>query len=198
MRQTDTPRFQQERKEAVNWDLLTPHLADYYGVPESDIHDLESLTEGEYNADAYAVYEILDFGGLDRLVDLGTKHVHVEQRYRKIGGSGLDFSLRTDTGVDGRPAKFDKWDNAYQTRGYYPSVTAFGHWEPTLEVFKTVWLLDNEVILDAIATGEINPVEHTNKQDDDGTAAQYVPVAELDSIGAVLDEWHGVGVEVER
>ena len=184
----DTPRFSQDRKR---WATSADRLADrcyreHFDVGDADLYALEALVDAVHDRDAgYRTHQLLDYGGLDRLVDCGDRHVHIAQRWRPVAG-GDDLSLRTDNGVPGREAELRKWRTAHEGRGYYPDVIAFGHYEGTLEAFRWFALLDTETVLAALSADRLDPPEHATG---DGTAAVYVPVADLRRIGAVIREW---------
>jgi len=184
-------RFQQSRKR---WATQADRLADrcyceFFNVGPADCYDLESLVDSVHDREAgYDTHQILDYGGCDRIIDCGTRHVHIAQRWRPVSG-GDDLSLRIDNGVDGRAAELTKWRTAHRGRGYYPSVIAFGRYEGTLGAFKEFSLLDTATILDALAAGTINPPRHATG---DGTEALYLSVETLREIGAVLATWDRV------
>ncbi|MEF8815027.1 MAG: hypothetical protein V5A55_14625 [Halovenus sp.] len=189
---SDNGRFQQARKDWATAadELASQCYADHWGVDPADCYAVESLIDDVHDVEAgYQTHQILDYGGCDRIVDAGHRHIHVAQRWRPVGG-GDDLSLRVDNGVPGRVAELQKWRIAYRDRGYYPSVIAFGRYDGTLRAFPDLWLLGTEAILGALCDGGLTPPRHPTG---DGTAAVYIPVEDLRDIGAVLAEFDGVG-----
>lgn len=192
--ESDASRFSQSRKD---WATTADRMADrcycdYWDVDRSDCYDLEALVNEVHDREAgYATHQILDYGGCDRIVDCGDRHVHVAQRWRPVSG-GDDLSLRIENGVAGRDAELTKWQTAHESRGYVPSVIAFGYWESVLGVFSRFWLLDTRTVLDALRADELATERHPTG---DGTAALYVPVKSLRESDAVLNEWRGVGAD---
>lgn len=185
------PRFDQTRKEwATSRDALADRCyCEYFDVSPSDLYDLESLVDDVHDRDAgYRTHQILDYGGVDRIVDCGDRHVYVAQRFRPNTRGRRDLSLRTSTGVEGRYPELVKWRTAYRTLGFYPSVIAFGVYDSVLDVFSRFYLIDTERVLAALDDG-LRYDEYTNA---DGTAAMYVPVDELRRRGCILREWDGV------
>lgn len=189
------PRFEQERK---NWatsadDLADQCYRDHFDVTDDDIYDLESLVDDVHDREeGYRTHQILDYGGIDRIIDCGVRHVYIAQRFRPEHDYFRDLSLRTDNGVEGRFPELTKWQTAHEHRGFYPSVIAFGLYEDFLQVFTEFYLLDTETILDAIANdtidSEVNPTG-------DGTEARYISIDELRRIDAVIESWENVAPE---
>jgi hypothetical protein len=185
------PRFQQQRKE---WATAADRLAhrcyrDHYGIAETDIYDVESLVEEVHDREGgYRTHQILDYGGVDKILDCGDRHVYVAQRWRPVDG-GDDLPLRVETGVEGRTAELGKWRRAYRTHGFYPSAIAFGKYEAVLQAFQTFHLFETEVVLAALEAGYIDPPVHGCG---DGTAAAFIPIADLRAAGAELAAYERV------
>jgi hypothetical protein len=176
---SESPRFDQSRKE---WANSADSLADkcyeeFFGVTQDDIYDLESLVDDVHDREeGYKTHQVFDYGGLDRIIDCGVRHVYISQRFRPTHRKHTDLSLRTENGVEGRYPELTKWLTAYEEFGEYPSVLAFGLYDGTLGVIKEFYLLRMEQILCGISTGELEGDEHPTG---DGTAALYVSVEDL-------------------
>jgi len=189
------PRFDQDRKD---WATSADPLADrcyqeLWDICESDIYDLESLVDGVHDrAGGYETHQILDYGGVDRIIDLGDRHVYLAQRFRPNSGRLTDLSLRVDCGVSDRSPELDKWLAAYESRGFFPSVIAFGVFDSVIQAFSEFHLIDTETVLDAYAAGTL---QHDRHATGDGTAAIYVRTDELSKHEAILRSWDGVAPE---
>jgi hypothetical protein len=184
-------RFRQDRKD---WATTADQLSfqcyrDFFGLEEEDIYEVETLVDNVHDrSEGYKTHQILDYGGLDRIIDCSDRHVHISERIRP-DGELCDLSLRGENGVDGRHPELTKWITAYETFGYYPSVISFGRYDHDAAMFSEFYLLETEVILAAIVgedtIGETIPTG-------DGTEAMYIPTDELQDIGAVIVEWEDV------
>ena len=191
---TGVKNFNQQRKESANVaDAATVKCyIDHFGVSESDIYDVDALTSGRYDAThGYDIHQILDYGGCDKIIDCGSRHVHVEQKVRPVT-SGEDLAVRTDNGSGEHTAKLPKWLNAHEHRGYYPSMIGWGRYDHTIDVLAEFHLVDVATLLSALDRGRIHAPEHENTQDGDDTAARYISAAELDRVDAVVAQWEKV------
>lgn len=187
----ETPeRFQQDRKE---WATALDAEADryyqeFFDVSEHAIYSFESCFEGEYDVgDAERSLQLLDFAGLDRLVDVqGQRIVPIAQRWRPASG-GRDFSFRVTNGK-GKDAERDKCLNAFRDGGFYPAVYAFGVVAESEESFEEFHLLDTRKFLMAIETETIRG-EGPYPSPDGKTEALYYSVEALREAGCVLQSW---------
>ena len=187
-----TERFDQSRKAAAGKaDALAAECyCDYYGVEAADVYSVESLTDSEHVVgEGYEVHQVLDYAGLDAVVDCGDRKVDIAQRIRPASRRQVDLSLRVETGVEGRTPELRKWQNAYEDHGFVPSVVAFGVHDYVIDVLQTFALIETESILDALADGSLSGERH---ETGDGTAALYLPLDELRAHANVLAEWEGV------
>lgn len=188
-----TPRFDQTRKEwatSTPDELATQCYCDYYDVPEEDVYSLEGLVENEHvTTEGYQVHQILDYAGIDTVVDCGTRIITVAQRWRPNSSRRVDFNLRVDNGVEDRHAEHTKWTTAHAEHGFYPSVCAFGVFDSLIDAFCEFHLIDTASLLEALAAGAIEGEEHPSG---DGTAACYIPVEQLREADCILESWDGV------
>jgi hypothetical protein len=188
---SNAPRFQQTRKEAATGidPLVDDCLASHYDVTPTDVYSIESLVDDVHDRDGgYAVHQILDYGGLDAVVDCGDRHVHVAKRVRPNGRRDVDLSLRVRTGVDGRTAELHKWQRAHRDHGYHPDVIAFAVADHVLGCLTECWLVDVAALLDALAVG-LDAERHPTG---DGTEALYVSRAALADHDCLLATFEGV------
>lgn len=189
---TSDGRFDEARKQAAGAADRLVHgaLAEHYGVERSDVYSVESLKDDAHDVEAgYDIAQVLDYGGCDVVVDCGDRHVHVAQRIRPSRPTRVDLSLRTETGVDGRTAELEKWLNARNDGGYFPTVIAFGVHDHVIECLQQLVLIDTASVLDALEretlVGETYPTG-------DGTEARYLAVADIREHADVLAEWEGL------
>lgn len=187
----ETPeRFQQARKDWATAldDEADRYYREHFGVTEHCIYSFESCFDGEYDVgDAERSLQLLDFAGLDRLVDVnGNRIVPIAQRYRPVDG-GHDFSFRVTNGK-GKDAEYDKCLNAFRNGGFYPSVYAFGIADADESSFVEFHLLDTRRLLMAIETGELQgdgPYDSPDGQ----TKALYYSIEDLREAGCILNSW---------
>lgn len=187
-RQTVPPRSEgwATAKEA----LAAKCYQEHFGVEPEDIYPLEGLVESEHVVDdSYEVHQIPDYGGIDRIIGCGTRHVYVAQWWQPNKRGGVDLSLRVDIGVEGRSAEQVKWRTAPRSRGFYPSVIAFGIYDSVIEGFTEVHLIDTRRLLDVLDLGILGTDRHST---DDGMGALYVPVEDLDTASCLIESWNGV------
>lgn len=191
---TAAPRFQQDRKEwATSCDKLAAQCyTEHFGIAPDDIYSLESLTEDKHGVDpaeGYEIHQILDYAGLDLLLDGGDRIITVAQRFRPNKEQRVDFNIRVENGVGGRTAEAQKWKNGHRSIGFYPDLCAFGVYDSVIDVFVEFHLIDTQALLDALASGALTGIEHPSG---DGTAALYLSVPDLDRTGCIIDSWEGV------
>lgn len=187
----ETPdRFQQERKDWATAldDEADRYYQEHFDVSEHCIYGFESCFDGEYDVgDAERSLQLLDFAGLDRLVDVnGERIVPIAQRWRPASG-GQDFSFRVANGK-GKDAERDKCLNAFRDGGFYPAIYAFGVVDSSEESFAEFHLLNTRKFLMAIETDSIRG-EGPYSSPDEQTEAMYYSVDQLRDAGCVLNSW---------
>jgi hypothetical protein len=186
-------RFSQEKKEwAAELDTAaSAMLAEYYGVDESDVYDFEGLHSGEYDVDdATRALHLLDYAGVDKLVDLGTRIV-VGCRYRPQSDEHtVDFSYCVDNGTT-KHAENVKHMEAHREGGLRPTVYAFGivssDGDTDEQSFDEFHLINMSSFLDAIEVGILNPDGPHMR--DGGVEALYYSVDELRETGCIEQSW---------
>lgn len=189
------PRFNQNRKEWAGTadSLANQCYCEHFDVTPDDIYEVESLVDTVHDrSEGYETHQILDYGGLDRIIDCGNRHIHVSQRHRPKDPESnfeVDLSIRIDNGVDGREPELTKWVTAYESYGYYPDLIAFGRYNENADRFSEFFLLDTEAILEGVLADGVLGDEHKKK---DGTEAKYISVAELRELDAIVAEWKDV------
>lgn len=188
--------FSQERKEWATAldDETESYLCEYYGVQAHEVYDLEGAFDGEYDpSDALRAFQILDFAGLDKIVDCGDRIITIAQRVRPTSGTGTDFSFRTSNGM-GRPSEHTKLTTAVAQGGFVPDAYAFGIVNEAEDAFERFYLIDTRQFVMALNTGRIEGEgPYTTRQGPEGPIrALYFPVADLVSAGLILDSWGDV------
>ena len=169
--------FSQDRKEqaaSVEAQAQTL-LAEYYDVPETRVVSAESELSGRYDTSELNPVQLLDFACVDWLID-GRPTIHtVAQRITPADGSAR-MSIRTDNGSN-MPCEAD----VLGTNGLTPQHYLFG-WRDG-NTLTRAW------ILNATKTYEtMRESPHTHEiQNDDGTAAMYLDIAELAQAGCIVE-----------
>jgi len=182
---TDAPRFDQARKEAATSveHAVRAHLCEYYEVPAKRVVSAEHGREGAYETEGeYRATDLLDYAGVDWLVDARPAIVPVGERIRPNTAGRRDFSLRLDNGCD-RPCESDRLGAGLQ-RGLAPRALLFG-WRSG-DTLDRAWLIDTEALAEAVTFGEVAVDERPSG---DGTVAGYIGVGELVTAGCVLASW---------
>jgi len=105
---TDTPRFDQARKEAAETveDAVRAHLCEYYGVPAKRVVSAEHGREGAYETGGeYRATDLLDYAGVDWLVDARPEIVPVGERIRPNTEAAGTFRSASITAVTARASR---------------------------------------------------------------------------------------------
>lgn len=181
----ETPRFDQARKDAATSveGAVRACLRDHYGVPDKRVVSAEHGREGEYQTGGeYLATDLLDYAGVDWLVDRRPEIVPVGERVRPNTEGRRDFSLRLENGTS-RPCESDRLGAGLQ-RGLAPRALLFG-WR-TDDRLDRAWLLDTEALAEAVTFGE---VAVDKRATGDGTVAGYISVGALVDAGCVLEAW---------
>lgn len=167
-------RFDQNRKE-VNESVrkkVKSELAHHYDVPHDRIISVESHITGEYNTNGdYTPGILLDYLGMDWIVDKQPEMIGVGERIRPNRSGRRDFSWRVDNGT-AQPCENDRIPASIENDGLYPRDYLYG-WRDGFGVEK-LWLLDTAEIVKYINTNTLE-----TKPNGDGTMAAYIPISEL-------------------
>lgn len=186
----------QRVQERLDWPVVTDELAtqcyvDYYGVEPRNVYSVAELVESVHDKETgEATRQALHAGGLDTVIDCGTRHIYVAEQWQHSKYTPHRLTLCTDNNDASGLSMLDSWLAAYVTTGYYPSVIAFGVYDDFLKVFSEFYLLDAEVILQALVD---EPKPGTVWTKEDGCRDRCFTIGELQELGAVLAEWNGVG-----
>lgn len=158
--------------------------------------DVDDIIEVDEVGQSVPAMQLLDFSGLDKVIKVGTKHIHIAQRFRMMRNEGReltrpDFSLREETYSDG-PTEYDKLVDNYTSRfGSVPSVYAFGittygRRVALEEGFIEFYLIDLNKFLEEHLYGPIEPVE--GGPNGDGSKGMYFDIDDLADNGCIIDE----------
>ena len=181
----ETPRFSQERKDAATAcePAVRACLRDYYNAPDARVVSAEHGREGAYETEGdYRATDLLDYAGVDWLVDARPEIVPVGERLRPNDPERRDFSLRLENGTS-RPCEADRLP-AGLARGLAPEALLFG-WRSG-ETLDRAWLLDCQRLVEAVTFDEVTV---DRRESGDGTVAGYIGVGELVAADCVLDSW---------
>lgn len=188
----DDDRFNQEQKEwAAELDeQAVAYLCEFYGVDADDVYDFEGLTSGEYDVDdPTRALQILDYAGVDKIIDCGERIVPVAFRFRpQTEAFDVDFSYCVDNGT-GKHAERTKHLNAYRDGGLYPTTYAFGVVAADKSGFDAFHLIDMRDFLACVEFGALDP--DGPRERDGGVWALYYSVEELRDAGCILESWGG-------
>jgi hypothetical protein len=184
-------RFDQDRKDEASEHAATiaAVLATYYSVPDHRIVSTETIRSGEYGtAGEYIASDLLDYAGVDWLVDARPAIVPVGERLRPASDEfAVDFSWRVDNGCD-RPCEGDRVPAGLRETGLCPREIVFGRYDDDAGVREAI-MLDTATVVDLVEAG----IGDTHRKRD-GTEARYIPLDVLRDQGAVLSEWDLSGV----
>ena len=183
----ETPRFSQDRKDAVAAleGQVRRCLQDYYDVPDKRVVSAEHEREGEYNTEGeYRLSDMIDYAGIDWVVDKQPEIVPVGERIRPNTEGRRDFSLRLENGTS-KPCESDRLGAGLQ-RGLAPRTLLFG-WRSGDELDRA-WLIDCERLADAVTFHEVTI---DRRATGDGTVAGYIGVGELVAADCVVESWVG-------
>jgi hypothetical protein len=177
--------FDQNRKEWADTlkGKARQMLEDYYAVPKRQVVSNETQKSGEYNSSTLDSTQILDYGGVDWLVQTDDRIIPVGERVRKNGG---EFSIRTDN-ANSKPCEIQLIPNALKDGGLFPlhylyiQRNGFG--------FNKAWLMDTRTLIANIEMGAIS-VKYSG-ENDDGTAYKIYNNKDIMNSGCVLETWEG-------
>ena len=184
---TTTPRFSQERKDAVAAleGQVRACLQDYYDVPANRVVSAEHERDGEYQTEGeYRLSDFIDYAGIDWVVDKQPEIVPVGERIRPNTEGRRDFSLRLENGTS-KPCEADRLPAGLQ-RGLAPRTMLFG-WQSG-DSLDRAWLIDCQRLVEAVTFDEVSL---DRRATGDGTVAGYISVGELVDADCVLDSWVG-------
>jgi hypothetical protein len=183
-------RFDQGRKDAAGEvvDQVRTCLTDFYDVPDRRVASVESIHEGKYREDGggYSAAHLIDFAGLDWVVNPGSTTVGVAERVRPVNpelDTTVDFSLRVDNGSKG-PCKSTRMLESGDSGGLWPREILFGRRDG--DNLRRAWMLDTETVISGCQDGSIPREVHGAG---DGTAAAYIELIDLVNAGAVIEGW---------
>lgn len=186
----DTSDFSQDRKEmAAKLDEELPtYINDEFGVPHEDIHHVDSLNGERYErSDAFRLAEVLDFTGIDRIVDEKDRVFGVGCRVRPNKPNRTDFSIRCDNGVDGIGSEHDNILNAVKNGGIYPTYYLYGIYNDSME-FDKVHLIEIRRMMYDVISGALEPTA-TNTVNEGKATAHFYDMGTLDDHGFVKRTW---------
>lgn len=175
--------FDQNRKEWADTlkGKAQQMLQEYYSVPERQIVSNENETDGEYDSSTLDSTQILDYGGVDWLVQTDSRIIPVGERVRKNGG---EFSIRTDN-ANSKPCEVELIPNAIKNGGLYPHHYLYIQRDGF--TFDKAWLMDTRLLMGNIDIGNIR-VKYSGKNDD-GTAYKIFNNQDIMDSGCVLETW---------
>lgn len=186
-------RFSQSKKEwaASLDDEASAYICKHFGVPEKNVYDLEGLFEDEYDPDSpKRALHLIDYSGIDKLVDLGERIVPVAYRFRPDSDDGngydVDFSYCVDNGTN-KHAEKTKHLTAYREGGLYPTLYAFGITDPEKTTLKEFHLIEMDAFLGCIEVGALSPSGPHERTG--GVWALYYSVENLQTSGCILESW---------
>lgn len=193
-------RFDQDRKEwAQQLDAQAErYYQEFWEVDPTDIYDLESVRSGEYETDdGVETDHIIDYAGIDKIIDCSWQVVFLAQRFRPASDQyDVDFSFRTENGIPGKAAEYDKLLNGYRNLGTYPGVYAFGITDAETNRFEEFHLIDTRAFLDRIDRHELDAAGPYSS--DNGTRALYYPVDHLRAQDCLVASWEGDDLVFDR
>ena len=169
--------FKQSRKvnAARTEPVIRRVLASWYDVDESQVVCVESEADGRHDPDTLDSDMVLDYAGVDWLVDDSPRVIPVAQRVRPTGDE-IDFSVR----VRNEAAPACERDYLAQSP-LAPSLIVFARADGA--DVSDVWLIDPVAVLSTLSTAD--PEIHDSG---DGTAAAYLSVDQLRRNGCIVHE----------
>jgi hypothetical protein len=182
-------RFDQSRKDAAMQvaGQVRACLTDFYDIPNRRVASVEDIHDGEYDGDdGYSAAHLIDYAGVDWVVNPGTATIGVAERVRPVSprpDTTADFSLRVDNGSDG-PCKSTRMRASGSSGGLWPRETLFGRRDG--DNLRRSWMLDTETVIEGYQNDSI---PHEVNRAGDGTAAAYFEIGELAKAGAVISGW---------
>lgn len=181
--------FSQDLKEEVAaFDpIIDERLADYYRVPPSCVHSLEAISDGRYDyTDEERGQQLLDFAGIDKVIDLSGIIIPVGQRVRNDDPDyEVDFAMRVSNG-QGPPAEYTKIMNGWRDGGAYPNVYAQAVRNADNEIIEFA-LVDIDQFCESIDAGTLSEVNESTEPN--GVVMRYYEYPALKREGCVLTHW---------
>lgn len=175
--------FDQNRKEWA--DALKPELqrllADHYNVKQRFVVSAENTVDGEYQSQSLNAVQLMDYAGIDWVVQTDEMILTVGERVRKSGGS---FTLRSDN-ANSKPCERDLLPTSIENGGLYPNHFLFVRRDGF--TYERVYLLDTESVIKGIESGDI-PLAASG-QNSDGTAWEAYDLADIVLQGCVINSW---------
>jgi len=169
--------FRQHRKaDAAHCEpTIRRVLASWYDVDPEAVVCVEGEAEGRHDPDTLDSGMLLDYAGVDWLIDDSPEIIPVSQRVRPQG-EDIDFSIRVRN--EAAPAcEYSVLSNSPLA----PEVIVFARADgPDV---SGVWLLDPDRVL-----GVLNSVQGERHDSGDGTVAEYLTIEQLQRNGCVVDE----------
>jgi hypothetical protein len=186
-------RFEQSRKtDAMAVANQVRHcLEEHYQVHSGRVASVEDIHDGRYRTDGgMSVAHMMDFAGIDWVVDDGIETVGVAERVRPVDDRTnvtVDFSLRVDNGTHKRCESEAILQNA-ENGGLWPREILFGRRRD--RNLEGAWLLDTETVVSGYRDESI-PFQIF--ETGDGTKAAYFELIDLVNNDAVIDGWEDPG-----
>lgn len=171
--------FDQERKDkaASVEDQCQSILSGFFDVPPARVVSAESELTERYDTREMHPVQLLDFAGVDWLIDGRPGLYPVAQRITKASGSGR-MSIRTANGSN-LPCEAD----VFAGDGISPTHYLFG-WREDSNLTHA-WILDAQRTFETMRDSP-----HTQElHNDDGTAAMFLDIGDLATAGCVLTGW---------
>jgi len=172
--------FDQSRKDWASslTDRLRSLLADHYGVDERYVVSAESETEGAYSTATLDTHQLIDYAGVDWLVQTEKCVIPVGERVRK---PGYDFTLRTDN-ANSQPCESEQIPAAIRSGGLYPTHYLFARKGDDLE---GAWLLDTSELMMQYQYGSLEP--NGSHDNGDGTKCVFFALGDLVMADVVIE-----------
>lgn len=175
--------FDQNRKEWA--DALKPKLrgllAEHYDVQRRCVVSAENTVDGEYDSSSLDAIQLMDYAGVDWVVQTDDMILTVGERVRKSGGS---FTLRSDN-ANSKPCERDLLPTAVRNGGLYPNHFLFVRRNGFS--YERAYLLDTEKMVRGIESEDIPLV--ASGRNDDGTAWEAYDLPDIVLQGCVINSW---------
>ena len=173
--------FDQSRKDWASslTDTLRTLLADHYGVAERYIVSAESETDGAYSSATLDTSQLIDYAGVDWLVQTDSCVIPVGERVRK---PGYDFTLRTDN-ANSQPCESEQIPAAIRSGGLYPTHYLFARRDA--DGLTGAWLLDTSELMMQYQYGALEP--NGSHDNGDGTKCVFFALGDLVMADVVIE-----------
>ncbi|AFH22138.1 hypothetical protein OSG_eHP18_00140 [environmental Halophage eHP-18] len=171
--------FRQHRKaEAAHTEpVIRRVLASWYDVDESQVVCVESEADGRHDPDTLDSDMVLDYAGVDWLVDDSPRVIPVAQRVRPTGDE-IDFSIR----IRNEAAPACERDYMAQSP-LAPSLIVFARADGA--AVSGCWLIDPVAVVSTLENHRDAVETHDSG---DGTTAAYLSVDQLRRRGCIVHE----------